>query len=156
MGWLSSILSAILAIFRRKSARAVPDTERVLRSLYVQTSPEPVVEAGIWAANYLLPNSYEVTTIGNTGSMLPTLQGGEAAVLVRNYERVDVGNVVAYTTVGGSSPAIGSRIVHRVVGGNAVTGWIPQGDTPGQPVEDWNPITRDNYIGTLVAVFRHR
>jgi len=138
---------------KRKQKDAAPN---VAKLPHFQSSPEPKMEAGIWAANHLLPNSYEVTTIGNTGSMLPTLQGGEAAVLARNFERVEIGNVVGYTTVGGSSPAIGSRIIHRIVGGNAVSGWIPQGDTEGMPVEDWNPITRDNYIGTLVAVFKQR
>ena len=144
---------AVLVALQRKQ-KAKPQAKPQLP--HFASSPEPRTEAALWAANYFLPNSYEVTTIGNTGSMVPILQGGETVVLARNYELVKVGDVVGYTTVGGSSPAIGSRIIHRIVGGDAITGWIPQGDTEGMPVEDWNPITRDNYIGTLVAVFKQR
>lgn len=120
--------------------------------IHVQDSPDPLLEAGFWAANYF-PGRHEVTTIGVTGSMLPFLKGGEIAVLAHDFDGIAIGSVVAYRTVGGSSPAIGSRLVHRVVDRNE-QGWIPRGDTPGCAIEDWNPITRENYIGTLVGVFR--
>lgn len=122
--------------------------------IYVQSSPDPRLEASLWMMNYAYGG--EVSEVGKTGSMKPLLEGGEFAVLAKRFDAIRVGDVVAYRTVGGSSPAIGSRIIHRIVGGNAVGGWIPQGDTPGAVREDWNPITRDNYIGTLVALFKQR
>lgn len=128
------------------------DVRRTDGPIHVQDSPEPLLEAGLWAANYF-HGRHEITTIGATGSMLPFLKGGEVAVLVHDFEGIAIGSVVAYRTVGGSSPAVGSRLVHRIVGRNE-NGWLPRGDTPGCPVEDWNPITRDNYIGTLVAIFK--
>jgi len=141
------------AFWKLRSAKA--QTVRTTADpLHVQTSPEPLIEAGLWAANYYNGRS-EVTTIGTTGSMMPLLQGGEVAVLAHDFGGIKLGQVVAYRTVAGSSPAIGSRLVHRVVTQDD-HGWLPQGDTSGCVLEDWNPITRDNYIGTLVAIFRQK
>ncbi len=127
---------------------------RVPGQIYTQTSPDPKLEAGLWMYNYA-PGG-EVTSVGHTGSMLPLLKGGEYVVLVKDFDGIREGYVVAYTTVGGSSPPVGSRIIHRIAGQNEKGEWLPKGDTPGLPLEDWNPVTRENYIGTLVAVFTQR
>lgn len=120
--------------------------------LHVGSAADPEAAARMWLATNQ-PSFSCLTTIGKTGSMLPLLQGGEYAVLVDDWPGVKVGKIIAYAVQAGSSPPIGSRLVHRVFemkDGAA----IMKGDTPGQPVEDWDPVTKANYIGTLVAVFR--
>jgi len=142
---------AVWIASKRKQKDAAPNAAKLP---HFQSSPEPKIEAAIWAANYYPGELSEICQINSTGSMLPTLQGGEWAVLAHDFAGIKLGDVVAYRTVGGSSPEIGHRLVHRIVSGDAQTGWIPKGDTWGNPIETWNPITEDNYIGTLVAAFR--
>lgn len=146
-----AIVIAGLVLWQRSRAQR-PLTRTATEPLHVATSLDPLAEAGFWAANYF-PGRSEITTIGPTGSMKPLLSGGEVAVLAHDFDSIAIGSIVAYRTVAGSSPAIGSRLVHRIVIQDD-RGWLPQGDTPGCVLEDWNPITRDNYIGTLVAIFR--
>lgn len=146
------LVVAGLVLWSRRAKPQGPAVQPSVDSLHIQSSPDPLLEAGIWAANYYNGRS-EVTTAGTTGSMLPLLRGGEHIVLAHDFEGIRLGSVVAYRTVGGSSPAIGSRIIHRIAE-RSEAGWLPKGDTPGMPLEDWNPITRSNYIGTLVAIFR--
>lgn len=149
-----AVIAVIVGAWAFLSRRKKPDTMApVPGTIYTTTSVEPLTEAALWGANYF-PGHHELTTASSTGSMLPLLVGGEYVVLAQDFDSVKWGSVVAYRTIGGSSPAIGSRLIHRIVDGNAVTGWIPQGDTLGCAIEDWNPITRDNYIGTLVGIFR--
>ena len=112
----------------------------------------PNDEAWHWMYNYA-PGG-QVFDVTGTGSMVPYFDGSEFVVVANNYAGIKLGDIVAYKTVGGSAPAVGSLLIHRIVDGNASTGWIPKGDTPGNPIEDWNPITPANYVGTLVAVFR--
>ena len=112
----------------------------------------PKEEAYAWMFNYAAGG--QVFDVTGTGSMVPYFDGSEFIVVQSNFGAIKLGDIVAYTTIGGSAPAIGTRLVHRIVDGNGTTGWIPKGDTPGNPIEDWNPITSTNYIGTLVAVFR--
>lgn len=150
---LLTVFRALLARLRSKRVTQLPPLTSD-GPIYVQSSPDPRLEASIWMTNYAYGG--EVCEVGKTGSMKPLLNGGEIAVLANAFSAIRIGDVVAYRTVGGSSPAIGSRLIHRIVGGNWVDGWIPQGDTPGALREDWNPITRENYIGTLVAIFRQR
>jgi hypothetical protein len=149
---LALVVVAVVIWQTKQSKGSSPVVRTTVDALHVQASPEPLLEAGLWAENYYHGRS-EVTTIGATGSMKPLLQGGEVAVLAHDFDAIKLGQVVAYRTVAGSSPAVGSRLVHRIVAQDD-RGWIPQGDTPGCVLEDWNPITRDNYIGTLVAVFK--
>lgn len=151
------VIAAGLVLWSRQakasSSSAKPTDQRPTSGpIHVQASREPLLEAGLWAANYFF-GRHEVTTVGRTGSMLPLLNGGEVVVLAHDFDGIALGSVVAYRTVGGSSPAIGSRLVHRIQA-RSDAGWIPQGDTPGCALEEWNPITRENYVGTLVGIFR--
>lgn len=149
---LALIVVGVFVWQTRRGAATRPPAHTAADPLHVAISPEPLAEAGLWAVNYF-PGRSEITTIGPTGSMKPLLSGGEVAVLAHDFDGIRIGSVVAYRTVGGSSPAVGSRLVHRIQA-RSDAGWLPQGDTPGCVLEDWNPITRDNYIGTLVAIFR--
>ena len=150
---LLALVAAAVVVWQTQKAKG-PTVRTTAEPLHVAVSPDPLGEAGLWAANYFFGRS-EVTTIGTTGSMVPLLQGGEVAVLAHDFDNVKMGQVVAYRTVAGSSPAIESRLVHRIVSQDD-RGWLPQGDTAGCVLEDWNPITRANYIGTLVAIFRQK
>lgn len=118
---------------------------------YVASNSDPHLAALDWAARHAPGGA--VAQVGVTGSMRPLLEGGEWAVLANDYDGIMVGSVVAYTTVGGSAPALGSRLIHRISRRDE-SGWIPMGDSALSPLEYWNPITRSNYLGTLVAIFR--
>lgn len=150
---LPLVIVAALVLIQRSKKR----TPYILNTdgpLVVETASNPESAARLWLAKNQ-PSFSSLTTIGHTGSMLPTLQGGEYAVLVDDWAGVKVGKIIAYTVQAGSSPAIGSRLVHRVFemkDGAA----IMKGDTEGMPVEDWDPVTKSNYIGTLVAVFKQK
>ena len=111
----------------------------------------PKEEAWGWMYNFAPGN--QVFDMGETGSMVPYFNGSEFVVVAKNYGAIKLGDIVAYYAVTGRSPGL-PPMIHRIVDGNAQTGWIPKGDAPGNPVETWNPITPDNYVGTLIAVFR--
>lgn len=148
------IIAAVLLLKKKEAAPATPAPTPNFPTgpIYDARVKFPKEEAGMWMYNYA-PGGM-VFDVGETGSMKPWLDGSEFVVAVKNYGGIKLGDPVAYLTVGGSSPAVGSRLLHRIVDGNGQTGWIPKGDTPGCPAEDWNPITPDNYVGTVVAVFR--
>ena len=146
------LVAAGLVLWSRNRAQA-PSGINTDGALHVAISATPFADAQAWAAHNYPGILSEICQIGPTGSMLPLLQGGEWAVLAHHWPGVKVGKILAYTVAAGSSPAIGSRLVHRVAemrNGAA----IMQGDTPGMPLEDWDPVTASNYIGTLVAVFK--
>jgi len=146
------LVAAGLVLWSRNRAQG-PSVLKTDGPLHVETAAKPQEAALTWAANNFPGIHSEVCQIGPTGSMRPLLEGGEWVVLAHDFAGVKLGLVVAYVTVGGSSPAHGSRLVHRIAAGDA-SGWLPKGDLAGMPLEDWNPITKQNYIGTLVAVFK--
>jgi signal peptidase len=68
-------------------------------------------------------------------SMLPTLHGGDL-VVVRKQSAYKVGDVVAYHIPDGLFR--GRRVIHRIVGGDAVNGFVMRGDNNAD--EDlWQP-----------------
>ena len=154
---LALVVAAVTALLISRGKGSTPSA--VAPKPVVPTGPVhdvrvkfPKDEAWQWMYNYA-PGG-QVFDVTGTGSMVPYFDGSEFIVVASNYAGIKLGDVVAYRTVGGTAPAIGSMLIHRIVDGNAATGWIPKGDTPGNPIEDWNPITPANYVGTLVAVFR--
>jgi signal peptidase len=80
-------------------------------------------------------------------SMEPTLSSHDL-VIARHHDRYDVGDVIVYR-VPGDGLAAGEIVVHRIVGGDAVNGYVTRGDnrTSNDP---WLP-TANDVLGEVVA-----
>jgi signal peptidase I len=68
-----------------------------------------------------------------TGSMVPTINPGDVILTVNDtFVQPKQGDIVVYTgkTFDGKTVA---SFAHRIIGGNAVDGWIVQGDANPQP-----------------------
>jgi signal peptidase len=84
-------------------------------------------------------------------SMLPTLKTGDV-VLVKRKPSYRVGDIVAYRIPKGQ-PAAGGRVIHRIVGGSAATGYILRGDN--RKSDDlWHPHNAD-VIGKVAMRLPH-
>jgi signal peptidase len=79
------------------------------------------------------PASYALV---NGRSMLPKYHTGDV-VIVHRHAHYEVGQVVAYIVPKGSVGA-GAQVIHRLIGGNARTGFIVQGDNRTAP-DIWRP-----------------
>jgi signal peptidase I len=77
-------------------------------------------------------------------SMLPTYETGDLLVLRRSGGYV-VGDVVAYQVPDGELGE-GHVVVHRIVGGDATSGWVMEGDNNPAP-DPWTPRDAD-IVGT--------
>ncbi len=71
-------------------------------------------------------------------SMEPTLYTGDL-VVVRRASDYEVGDVIAFRV------PEGGVVIHRIVGGNAAEGFVPQGDNRNE-IDDWRP-TPDEILG---------
>lgn len=88
-----------------------------------------------------------VWVVGNTGSMKPLLQGGEFAVTIKDYPSIKQGQVLVYNATYHDKP-----IIHRAVEHDS-HGWLMAGDNSPRS-ESWARVTDQNYLGTVVAVYR--
>jgi hypothetical protein len=88
-----------------------------------------------------------IWVVSHTGSMKPLLQGGEYAVTVKEYANVKLGQVLVYNATYHNTP-----IIHRAVDKDS-HGWLMAGDTAARS-ESWARVTDQNYLGTVVAVYR--
>jgi signal peptidase len=84
-------------------------------------------------------------------SMEPTFQTGDVVVALRRdtYRR---GDVVVYRVPAGG-PAAGDRVIHRIVGGSAVAGFVMKGDNK-DGVDPWRPKPTD-VVGKERLVIPH-
>jgi len=73
-------------------------------------------------------------------SMDPTFHMGDLAV-VRRQAAYRVGDAVAYRIPKGEFGA-GAVVIHRLIGGTGVTGYITKGDNKNLP-DEWHPKTGD-------------
>lgn len=81
-------------------------------------------------------------TIVSGHSMEPTYYTGDLVVSRCGQEQV--GDVVVY-----NPPDVGSaRVIHRIIGGDAETGWVMQGDN-NDFLDPWEP-THDRVLGSAV------
>ena len=73
-------------------------------------------------------------------SMEPTFRTGDVVVSLRRhaYRR---GDVVVYRVPAGETAA-GDRVIHRIVGGSAETGFLMKGDNKNG-VDPWRPTSKD-------------
>jgi signal peptidase len=83
------------------------------------------------------PASYDIVT---GTSMEPRLHTGDL-VIAQARSTYDIGDVVVYRAPAGQ-PGAGSLIVHRIVGGDAATGYVVQGDNKDSP-DLWRPLPGD-------------
>lgn len=73
-------------------------------------------------------------------SMLPRYHTGDM-VLVEKRPSYHVGELIAYHVPKGD-PMAGAQVIHRIIGGNAKTGFIVQGDNRTAP-DVWHPVNKD-------------
>ena len=90
----------------------------------------------------------KVWSVMHTGSMKPLLQGGEHAVTVAKFDTVKRGQVLVYRATYNANP-----IIHRAVEQDKY-GWLMSGDSSPRS-ESWARVTSENYLGTVVAIYRN-
>jgi signal peptidase I len=73
-------------------------------------------------------------------SMLPVMHNGDL-VIVHHRDGYRIGDVIAYRVPKGD-PAAGAQIIHRIVGGDARTGFVVQGDNR-TAADIWRPKPHD-------------
>lgn len=78
-------------------------------------------------------------------SMQPTLETGDL-VLLREADAYAAGDIVAFRTPE-DGPGGGALVIHRIVGGDATSGFVMQGDNKSAP-DEWRP-TPDDIAGRL-------
>lgn len=100
-----------------------------------------------------------VSWIAPTGSMKPLLQDWDYVVISSPdkdpYENIQAGDVVSYDA--SKSPHFdGSemykRVMHRAVMKDRL-GWVMSGDANAHTESKWR-LTKENYLGRLVAIYR--
>lgn len=83
-----------------------------------------------------------VTYVGVNGiSMTPTMHDGDLAVVQRRSS-YEVGDVIAYRIPEGQTGA-GSRVIHRIVGGDGQAGFVTKGDHNAYTDYYWHPRPTD-------------
>jgi signal peptidase I len=89
------------------------------------------------------PASY----VGVSGvSMTPRMHNGDMAI-VEKQPSYRVGDIIAYRIPAGE-PGAGSNVIHRIVGGNGITGFVTKGDHNPYADQFWHPTTA-NVIGRV-------
>lgn len=73
-------------------------------------------------------------------SMLPAYEGGDL-VLLRPAEAYHLGDAIAYRVPAGDFGA-GRLVIHRIIGGDATSGFVLQGDNNPAP-DPWRPRPAD-------------
>ena len=93
-------------------------------------------------AGYVLVSGTSMNPVYHTGDM----------VLVERHSQYHVGDIVAYHVPKGD-PMAGAQVIHRIIGGNARTGWIVQGDNRTAP-DVWRPHNAD-IVGSAAVHIPH-
>lgn len=104
-----------------------------------------VIGVNAW---FLWPESLGGSTafiIVNGTSMEPTYYQGDLVVARKGEPQV--GDVVVYEPEGYG----GARVVHRIIGGDATTGWVTQGDN-NDWIDQWQP-TNEAIVGIVEMHF---
>ena len=91
--------------------------------------------------------------VAPTGSMEPTLKGGDIIVIVgennRPYSSLRAGEIIVYTADWAPN---GPPVIHRLVQKDK-DGWILSGDANPTSESGWR-VTEKTYIGVAVAIYR--
>lgn len=78
-------------------------------------------------------------------SMQPTLETGDL-VLLQQAAAYESGDIIAFRTPE-DGPGGGALVIHRIIGGDATTGFVMRGDNKPAP-DEWRP-TADDVAGRL-------
>lgn len=132
--YVALIGAAWLLAFGWKPVKVDPSVFQVANSQEAAIKEAARVDGKVWA-------------VSHTGSMKPLLQGGEHVVTVLAFDSVQKGQVLVYHASYNRNP-----IIHRAVQRDSY-GWLMSGDSAPRS-ESWARVTKDNYIGTVVAVYR--
>jgi len=93
-------------------------------------------------------------------SMEPTYAYGDI-VIAHARSTYSVGDIIAFRVPEGAIGA-GTVVIHRIIGGDAATGFVTQGDNNSDP-DEWHPVTADilgsatwriPMVGRLLSVLR--
>ena len=106
------------------TSRLRVDRSRLFRVLRLALALLPLLGWALWLRPEFLGGSMDYIIVGGR-SMLPTLHGGDL-VVVQREQVYRVGDVVAYHIPDGVFQ--GRRIIHRIVGGDPVNGFVLRGD----------------------------
>jgi signal peptidase len=126
---------------RRRGRRARNRRRRVLLGL--RWLLLALVSAVLWPTSLGGTIAYVAV---NGDSMLPSVHPGDL-VVTRAQGGYRVGDVIVYVVPRGDI-AQGRRVVHRIIRGNAVTGFTMRGDN-NKFVDQWKP-RRDDVLGRVV------
>ena len=132
--YVALIGAAWLLAFGWKPVKMDPPVHSVSNSQEAAIQEAARIDGKVWA-------------VSHTGSMKPLLQGGEHAVTVAKFDTVKKGQVLVYHAPYNKDP-----IIHRAVEQDKY-GWLMAGDTAGRS-ESWARVTSENYLGTVVAVYK--
>lgn len=117
-----------------RTTRLRADRTRFFRNLRLTLAVLPLLGWALWLRPEFLGGSVDYIIVGGR-SMLPTLRGGDLVIVER--ERVyQVGDVVAYHVPDGIFR--GRRIIHRIVGGDPLDGFVLRGDNNAED-DLWYP-----------------
>jgi signal peptidase I len=141
-----------------RTTRLRVNRTRFFRNLRLTLAVLPLVGWALWLRPEFLGGRADYIIVGGR-SMLPTLRGGDLVIVQRKgVYRVD--DVVAYHIPDGVFQ--GRRIIHRIVGGDPVNGFVLRGDNnaeddlwyPGQANIEGRLWLRVPSAGLLVAFAR--
>lgn len=89
--------------------------------------------------------------VAPTGSMVPTLQGGDYVVGVKTpFEELQVGEIVNYFPEW--NPNL--LVIHRLVGKWPDGGFIAEGDSTLNRAETKSRVTAQNYVNKIISIYR--
>ena len=117
-----------------RATRLRVDRTRFFRNLRLTLAVLPLLAWALWLRPQFLGGSVDYIIVGGR-SMLPTLRGGDL-VVVQQEQAYRVGDVVAYHIPDGVFR--GRRIIHRIVGGDPVNGFVLRGDNNAED-DLWYP-----------------
>lgn len=121
------------------------------RSRFARTRSAISLVAALAAAWVMLPASFggrTTYTVVSGRSMEPTYHTYDLAITYRTAS-VGVGDVIVYRVPEGE-PGAGGQVIHRVVGGDGVNGYVTRGDNREGP-DSWRPRSAD-VVGKVVTL----
>lgn len=132
-------------MIRHSTGTSAPHSARWYLSILGNVALWSIIAIDAW---FLWPSSLGGGTtlvIVNGDSMNPTFHDGD--LVIARSGPVEPGDIVIYTP----ADMGGARVVHRIVGGDAASGWKMQGDNNSW-LDQWTP-TDDDVLGRVALHF---
>lgn len=143
-----------LSLVPEAVATRAPSTRAALKRTWEITSIVLVIAACVFWAMFLRPQSLggrAAYVLVSGQSMLPLYHTGDL-ILVSHKANYKVGDIIAYRVPQGDAMA-GAQVIHRIVGGNAVHGFVVQGDNR-TAADTWRPRPND-IVGSATVQIPH-